>query len=229
MDSVKFPTHRSRSWLVPVPSSLLCHLRPGSLVPKCAFVLTTQLLPIVLLPIFLLPIVLFPIVHLHAQDVHPTESQVKAAYLYNFGKFVRWPVDNGAPPLDSLDICIIGKDPFGTILDSTVAGEKIDGRRIATRRISNIQEARRCSVLFVSSSEESHLATLLVAAERWSVLTVSDMRNFVERGGTIGLVMEQGRIRFEVNRRAAEQSHLVLSSELLKVATKVIEQPIPGS
>lgn len=164
---------------------------------------------------------------LQAQDARPTESQVKAAYLYNFGKFVRWPDRNASP--DSLAICILGKDPFGAVLDSTVAGENIDGRKITVKRLSGLQEAAQCSVLFVSSSEESHLAAILPAAQRLRMLTVSDMRNFAQRGGAIGLLTEQGKIRFEVNRTAAEQSHLVLSSELLKVAIKVIEKPIPGS
>jgi hypothetical protein len=165
---------------------------------------------------------------LPAQDARPTEFQVKAAYLYNFGKFVRWPANRSGAP-DTFNICILGKDPFGALLDSTVAGESIDGKKIGVRRIANISPAAQCSVLFVSTSEESHLAAALAAAQQLSVLTVSDIRNFAERGGAIGLVTDQGKIRFEVNRKSAEQSLLVLSSELLKVAVKVIDKPIPGT
>jgi hypothetical protein len=162
-----------------------------------------------------------------AQQVHPTEFQVKAAYLYNFGKFVTWQ-DRAANP-GSLDICILGKDPFGSILDSTVAGESIDGRKIAVRRLSNTQEMASCSILFVGSSEENRLGPILAAAEHFAVLTVSDIPHFADQGGTIGFVMQQGRIRFEVNRGAAEQSHLILSSELLKVASRVISKLAPQS
>lgn len=163
-----------------------------------------------------------------AQDSRPTESQVKAAYLFNFGKFVRWTTERSPNP-ESFEICVFGKDPFGPILDSTVAGESIDGKKIAIRRVASLQEASPCSVLYVSVSEESRLAPILNAAQNMSVLTVSDIHDFAARGGAIGLVRVQGKIRFEVNRLAAQQSHLELSSELLKVAMKVIEKPVPGT
>jgi YfiR/HmsC-like len=156
-----------------------------------------------------------------AQEAHPTETQVKAAYLYNFGKFVKWQVDRVASP-DSFEICILGKDPFGSVLDSTVAGERIDGRKITVRRISKIQQAEPCSILFISKSEENRLPPILLAAQHWSLLTVSDLPHFAEQGGDIAFVMHEDKIRFEVNRSAALQSHLLLSSELLKVATRVI-------
>lgn len=158
-----------------------------------------------------------------AQGGRPTESQVKAAYLYNFGKFVKWPQDR-ATAADFFGICILGKDPFGEVLDATVRRESIDGKQIKVQRLSRIQEATSCSVLFVSSSEENHLVTILPAAQRLSLLTVSDIKQFSERGGIVGFVSQQDRIRFEVNREAAEQSHLLLSSDLLKVAVKVFDK-----
>jgi hypothetical protein len=158
-----------------------------------------------------------------APQAHPTASQVKAAYLFNFGKFVRWQSDRAANG-DTLEICVLGKDPFGSILDSTVAGESIDSRKIAVKRIARVQDASACSILFISSSEESRLGAILAAVQRSSVLTVSDIPHFAEHGGIIEFVFLQDKIRFEVNRSAAEQSHLVLSSELLKVASKVIEK-----
>ena len=155
---------------------------------------------------------------------HPTEFQVESAYLYNFGKFVQWPAGRVAAS-DSLQICLLGKDPFGAILDSTVAGEKIDGRAITVRRLSTIDGSSACGILFISSSEEARLSVILASAERSGALTVSDIPHFAERGGTIGFVIQQGRIRFEVNRAAAAQAHLTLSSELLKVASRVINKP----
>ena len=162
-----------------------------------------------------------------AQEAHPTESQVKAAYLFNFGKFVRWQPDQ-APNSGSFDICILGDDTFGKTLDATVAGESIDGKTIAIKRLSAIEGAR-CNILFVASSEEDRLAPILAAAQRLGMLTVSDMPHFAERGGMIGFVTQKDRIRFEVNRASAMRSNLSLSSELLKVATRVIEKGAPGS
>lgn len=160
-----------------------------------------------------------------AQVTRPTESEVKATYLYNFGKFVTWPPDRvvaGNP----FEICIVGTDPFGKVLDATVVGERIGGRTIAIRRLSQMQQAGSCSILFVSSSEEARLAAILDSAHRFNLLTVSDLKHFAERGGVIGLVVQQDRVRFEVNRTAAERCHLQLSSELLKVAVKVIDKEV---
>lgn len=151
-----------------------------------------------------------------------TESQVKAAYLYNFGKFVRWQPDPAASS-DSMQICVLGKDPFGPILDATIAGETIDSKKIIVRRITTVQEAPQCRILFVSASEEHRMRPIIAAAQRYGELTVSDIPHFAEQGGIIEFVTQDGKIRFEVNRGAALQSHVELSSQLLKVATKVIE------
>jgi len=161
-----------------------------------------------------------------AQQGHSTESQVKAAYLYNFGKFVRWQTDRVGSP-QTLTICVLGKDPFGAVLDATVEGESIDGKKITVKRLSTIQDLASCSILFVATSEESRLGPVLTAAQHQGLLTVSDIPHFAEHGGIIGFVMQQDKIRFEVNRAAAEQSHLTLSSELLKVASRVIEKTTP--
>jgi hypothetical protein len=92
-----------------------------------------------------------------------------------------------------------------------------------------MQDGAGCNILFISASEAGRLPGILPEARRMHVLTVSDLPHFVERGGTIGLVEEEGRIRFEVNRNAADQSHLGLSSELLKVAVKVIANKPAGN
>jgi hypothetical protein len=173
-------------------------------------------------------IVLLCCVFSWAQGSKPSDSQVEAAYLYNFGKFVTWPSDRVAAS-EAFNICVLGKDPFGPILDETVNGEQIDGKKVGILRISRLQEFGSCNILFVSSSEEKRLRTIIVEAERMHVLTVSDMPHFAERGGTIGLVNHNDRIRFEVNRTGAEGCHLRLSSELLKVAIRVIGSKRAGN
>jgi hypothetical protein len=151
----------------------------------------------------------------------PTEPQIKAVYLYNFGKFVRWQV-NAASAGNSFDICVVGKNPFGTVLDSTVAGESIDGKSITVRNIAGMQDAGLCKILFISSSEASRLKTILSACRHISALTVSDIPGFAARGGMIGFVSLEGRVRFEVNVSPMSDAGLTVSSELLKVATKVM-------
>ncbi len=158
-----------------------------------------------------------------AQQVHPTESQVKAAYLYNFGRFVEWQGEGG-PKGDSFELCVLGQDPFGPVLDATVGGESINLRKITVKRISKLPEAASCNILYVSASEAGRLGTIVEAAHHSGTLTVSDIPHFVDHGGMIGFVKQQDRIRFEVNRTAAEDSHLTLSSELLKVAYRVVNK-----
>jgi YfiR/HmsC-like len=156
-----------------------------------------------------------------AQQAKPSEYQVKATYLYNFGRFVKWPGTVPAGKGDSFSVCVLGQDPFGPILDSTLAGEALDGKPVVLRRISKRQEAGECRILFISSTEERHLKEILTAIDESEVLTVSDMPGFTRRGGMIQFVLEGDRVRFEINLASAESARLVLSSELLKVAASV--------
>jgi hypothetical protein len=158
---------------------------------------------------------------LPAQQTKPNEYQVKAAYLYNFARVVKWPAVIAAGKGDSFAVCVLGQDPFGSTLDSTLAGEALDGKPVVIRRIARPQDAADCRILFVSSTEEHHLKEILAAIEQASVLTVSDIPGFSRRGGIIEFIAEGGRVRFEINLASAESARLVLSSELLKVAATV--------
>jgi len=158
---------------------------------------------------------------LYAQQSKPTEYQVKAAYLYNFGRFVKWPPGLAAGKGDFFPVCVLGRDPFGPSLDSTLAGETLDGKPLAVKRISTARDAGECRILFISSTEENHLKEILVALDESSILTVSDMPAFSRRGGMIQFVLEGDKVRFEINLTKAETAKLTMSSELLKVATVV--------
>jgi uncharacterized protein DUF4154 len=165
---------------------------------------------------------------LPAQQPKPSEYQVKAAYLYNFGRFVKWPAGIAAGKGDSFAVCVLGQDPFGATLDSTLAGEALDGKPVVIRRIAKPQDAADCRILFVSSTEEHHLKEILAAIDQAGVLTVSDIPGFSRRGGIIQFIAEGDRVRFEINLASAESARLVLSSELLKVAAAVRRSPRSG-
>lgn len=156
-----------------------------------------------------------------AQQQKPSEYQVKATYLYNFGRFIKWPDSIPAGKTDSFSVCVLGQDPFGSILDSTLAGESLDGRPVVLHRFSKPQDAADCRILFISSNEEKHLNEILGALDENGILTVSDMHDFTRRGGMIQFILEGDRIRFEINLVNAENAKLTLSSELLKVAASV--------
>jgi hypothetical protein len=157
---------------------------------------------------------------LQAQQPKPNEYQVKAAYLYNFGRFVKWP-PKVAGQESSFAICVLGHDPFGAVLDSTLTGKVLDGKPVVIKRLSKPQDAANCRILFIDPGQGNHLKDILPALNQASVLTVSDMPDFSQRGGMIQFVLEENKVRFEVNLTSTENAGLMLSSELLKVASIV--------
>lgn len=154
-----------------------------------------------------------------------SEYEVKAAYLFNFGRFVEWPRDTPAGRANEFTICVLGRDPFGAALDATVAGENIDGKSVIVRRISKAADAADCHVLFISSSEDRQLHQILSALGKLSILTVSDAAHFLQQGGMVEFILVDQRIRFAVNLAAAQEARLNLSSELLKVAAEIRGNP----
>jgi hypothetical protein len=153
-----------------------------------------------------------------AQTTRPTQNDVEAAYLYNFGKFVHWPPDSQRR---TLNICILGSDPFGSTLDRILANETINGLRLTATRLSDTAPARSCAIVFLGNSEASHLEQDLFALTGLPVLTVSDIPGFVEHGGMIQFILESDRVRFEVNLATVNKNGLTISSQLLKVAANV--------
>lgn len=162
-----------------------------------------------------------PIPVLHAQNPRPTDYQVKATYLYNFGRFIEWPGKVAAAQGGSFTVCVLGQDPFGPSLDATLAGETIGGKTVVAKRISSAEESGDCQILFLSLTDDSRLHKIIADLDKKAVLTVSDMSQFVKRGGMIQFVLEGKKVRFEVNLTATQHAGLTLSSELLKVATAV--------
>lgn len=162
---------------------------------------------------------------LPAQDAKPTEYQVKAAYLTNLGRFVsQWSARAGSPD-ETFDLCVLGQDPFGPDLDTAVKGEKIGGSPLAAKRIAGPQEAAGCRVLFISGSDDAQLSAVLAALGTAPVLTVSDIPDFVKRGGMIQFILDGNHVRFEINIAAAQRAGLTLSSELLKIARGIRRTP----
>jgi hypothetical protein len=146
-----------------------------------------------------------------------SEAQVKAGFLFNFAKYVEWPVEAFHSKEAPVWLCVAGRDPFGPAIDA-FDGKQVHGRPIVVRRIpSGSEDFRGCHVLYVSDSEQRHVAPLLRSAQG-SILTVSDIDGFVDVGGAIGLVNADERIQFEVNVSTLQRASLKASSQLLKLA-----------
>ena len=163
---------------------------------------------------------------LRAQPSRPSEYQVEAAYLYNFSRFVEWPAQITSERSMPFAICVLGKDPFGAVLDVTLSGA---GNSLIAKRLSKPQDALGCRILFVGASEQDHLKEIITALGKASVLTVSDIPRFSERGGMIEFVLQGDKVRFEVNLTNATDAGLTVSSDLLKVAVAVRKNPPSGA
>lgn len=148
------------------------------------------------------------------------EYQLKAAFLYNFAKFVDWP----APATDAMEplvVVVFGRDPFGPVLENALWGKTIHNRPLVVRRASRVEEVMPCHVLFVGAQERRRLPQALAAVEGAPVVTVSEIEDFLEQGGTVQFVRDGNKLRFEINLGAARRSGLSISSKLLNLARAV--------
>ena len=163
----------------------------------------------------------FALVAASLGDMHASapadEYQVKAAMLYNFAMFVEWPAQAFRSTTDPIVVCVLGQNPFGTALEDVVRGKTIGGRAFAVRQIHDLGGASACHILFVGS-EYKGLRASSADLKMIGVLTVGEGDGFRAVGGIINFKLEHGRVHFEINREAAEQARLHISSKLLSLA-----------
>ena len=124
------------------------------------------------------------------------EYAVKAAFLLNFAKFAEWPADSPQANSASVSICVLGRDPFGAVLDKTVEGRSVGGRPIVLRRYPALADLELCHVLFIAQPESEQLPLVFEHLGGRPVLTVGESEGFTRRGGVIALVVEDNRARF---------------------------------
>jgi hypothetical protein len=163
-----------------------------------------------------------------AQATAPNEYQVKAAFLYNFPKFIDWP--SGAFPDSSspFTICLLGHDPFGRSLEDLFLNKTINGRRTAIARAQRVEGCPVCQIIFVSSQESPHLTEIAAALRGRNVLLVGESEEFAGAGGTIQFFIQDNRVRFVINTDAADRAGLKISSKLLALASIVHETRAGG-
>ncbi|MEO8258988.1 MAG: YfiR family protein [Acidobacteriota bacterium] len=148
----------------------------------------------------------------------PTEVAVKAALLFNFAKFVGWPVLPAGAPIVT---CVAADDGIAAALTVTVRGQQINGHRLEVRRAPDHATWPSCHLLFIADASSRSPDGGVGGIRTLPVLTVSDGPGFATRGGIVELYLEGGRVRFAINVDAADRSKLHLSSRLLGLA-KVI-------
>ncbi len=149
----------------------------------------------------------------------PSEYQIKAAFLYNFAKFVEWPPQAFAGPKSPMVIGVLGKNVFGDDLEQTIRNKTINGHPFQFKEVHSVTEATNCHILFISASERDRLPKILSGLRNADVLTVSETGHFIEAGGMINFVIEDNRVHFQINDAAAKKAGLKISSKLLSLAT----------
>ena len=182
----------------------------------------------------LLPILLAGVT-LNAQNTSgSSEYLIKAGFIYNFANLVQWPSTSFAQPDSPIVIVILGEDHFGATLDHALEGKKVNARPFVIKRARSVSELQRalgpqkeCQILYVSSSEMSHLSEAIQMLRGVPVLTIGETPGFAKNGGIINLILEDNKVRFEVNVQAAKEADLNISSRLLALA-RIIPPPGEG-
>jgi hypothetical protein len=156
-----------------------------------------------------------------AQPMGSTEYEIKAAFLYNFAKFVEWPRSAFSDPKQPLGVCVFGRDPFGHTLEEALLGKSIGNRQVYLGRARQVPDLAGCQMVFISAAESSHLVEIISGLRGHSVLLVGESEGFASSGGAIQFVLDQNRVRFAINPDAANRAGLKISSKLLALATIV--------
>jgi hypothetical protein len=152
------------------------------------------------------------------------EYQVKAAYLLNFTRYVEWPSQAFQGPTDPVRVCVLGRDPFGGVLDATLGGKTTQGRPLAVRRVRNSADAAGCHLVFISRETWRTLRKLPRTLRSTGRLTVGESDEFAQAGGVIGFVLQDEAVRFVVNAEARDRAGLRISSRMLSLAAAVYGQ-----
>jgi len=171
----------------------------------------------------------------------PQEYQLKAAFLFNFIRFVDWPNEKSTDTNEPIFIGVIGNDSFGDAFEPAKS-KPVKGRRIVVERFKSfaeleksgdkkrqqeeIETIRRCHLLFICSSEKDKAKDIIESLKNSPVLTVGEAPGLLESGGIIRLLTEDKKVGFEINLYAAEQVKLRISSQLLRLAKRVIKESL---
>jgi hypothetical protein len=155
----------------------------------------------------------------YAQDVSQ-EFQLKLAFIINFGRFINWPEETFKDNQSELDLCVLGKNPFGNAL-SEVVGKKVGNRSLVVKKITSYSKEQRCHLLYVGASDLGQQTGLLPALKGEPIVTVSDGAGFVAAGGSIEFVIRDDKLSFIINNSALKESGIQASSSLLSLAASV--------
>lgn len=149
-----------------------------------------------------------------------SETELKAAFLYNFAKFVEWPAQAFASETNPIQVAVFGDEEVSATLKTLLSDKKAHGRSFEVKRVLNPQEAKGFHMVYVTGAENRRAFQILEATRKFPVLTIGESEQFLDLGGMINFVFEEAQLRFEINPEPAEKVKIVISSKLLRLAKK---------
>ncbi|MEY2409379.1 MAG: hypothetical protein QOF48_2049 [Verrucomicrobiota bacterium] len=164
---------------------------------------------------------LSPFAGLRAQRESASEYEIKAALLLNFARFTEWPGTSFASPKAPLVVGVVGRDPFGTLLEKTFSAQTMNGRSIVVKRLTADQDLKQCHLLFVPASEKRRQRELLEKIRGLPILTVGERDDFLDHGGEVQFLFADESIRFSINLNPAKAAKLRINASVLRLAISV--------
>jgi hypothetical protein len=156
------------------------------------------------------------------------EYHIKAAFLFHFAQLVDWPPEALGSGNRPLNFCTVGEQAVPDALESTVMGKQIGPHSINVQHLREGDDPRYCHVLYILLRDKKHVAAILAVLQKTAVLTVGESDDFIQEGGMIGFSLQENKIRFDINLRAAQRVNIKISSRLLLLAKTVVGDPGQG-
>ncbi len=180
-----------------------------------------------ILVIIVMALVMASALQAGAESAISREHQIKAAFIYNFIKFIDWPEEKLAKSDGVITIGIVGNDPFDGAFEPIIK-KKIKNKKLVIKRFSDSDQDKKalkeCHLLYICPMERENLNKITEAVKDSCVLTVGETADFSEAGGIITFVMEDKKVRFEINHAAAKKAGLEVRSQLLRLAKRVVKE-----
>jgi YfiR/HmsC-like len=192
--------------------------RPAQAHFRSARFLVHALWAILLLVLFSYP---SSLVSTRAQS-SPGEYQLKAAFIFHFAQLVDWPADALGPENRPISLCTAGEDTPPGVLEATVQGKQIGSHPLEVRRLRERDSPLGCHILFLAGRDKKRTVAILDSVNDAPILTVGESEGFAQQGGMIGFCLQENKVRFDVNLKAAQRANLRISSRLLLLAKSVI-------
>jgi hypothetical protein len=153
-----------------------------------------------------------------AQSAVPSESKIKAVFLYNFTRFIDWPGNAFTSTDNTFKIGIVGTDPFGDYLEEAVRNESVSGKPIVIERFRNVKDIKDCQILYINSKDHKEIRNIIETVKQKKILTVCANPEFMKWGGMIRIYSDDNKIRMQINDAAARNEDIKISAKRLTVA-----------